>query len=242
MLTVVEHEPHAAPPSNHTLSRRQFIERTGGVTGGAIVFGLAGGAGVLAETPATTAFAALPATAPSPLTSDELTTLRAMLARLFPADELGPGAIEAGVDVYVRQALAGAYAIFLPLYQQNLAVIDQAAKTMGATSFAGLTAQQQDSLLQQVEAGKAPVGKTGATPVEVAQFFQLLLAHMREGMFGDPMYGGNKDFAGWDLIGYPGIKLVWTAQDQKIGAKVPFEHRSAGEYGGDPYHGPIPEK
>jgi gluconate 2-dehydrogenase gamma chain len=242
VLTVVDQEPRSAAPTDHKLSRRRFIERTGGVSGGAIVFGLAGGARVLAEAPATAAFAAPPAAAPTPLTSDELTTLRAMLARLLPADELGPGAIEAGVDVYISQSLAGAYAIFLPLYQQNLAAIDQAAATMGATSFAGLTAQQQDSLLQQVEAGKAPVGTTGPTPAEVAQYFQLLLAHMREGMFGDPMYGGNKDFAGWDLIGYPGIKLVWTAQDQKIGAKVPFEHRSAGEYGGEPYHGPIPEK
>ncbi len=38
-----------------------------------------------------------------------------------------------------------------------------------------------------------------------------------EGMFGDPYYGGNKNFAGWDLIRYPGPRLATSADDQKMG-------------------------
>jgi gluconate 2-dehydrogenase gamma chain len=26
-----------------------------------------------------------------------------------------------------------------------------------------------------------------------------------EGMFADPIYGGNKDKAGWKMIGFPGV-------------------------------------
>jgi len=49
-------------------------------------------------------------------------------------------------------------------------------------------------------------------------------------MFSDPVYGGNKNFAGWNLIGYYGVKMPVTAADQKIGAKVKAAHASG--YGG----------
>jgi hypothetical protein len=49
-------------------------------------------------------------------------------------------------------------------------------------------------------------------------------------MFGDPYYGGNANFAGWDLIGYPGVRTNVTADDQRLGAKVAPNHRSAYDY------------
>jgi hypothetical protein len=51
-------------------------------------------------------------------------------------------------------------------------------------------------------------------------------------MFGDPVYGGNQNFAGWDLIGYPGIKLVWSEADQQIDADVKPLHLSVAQFGG----------
>jgi hypothetical protein len=45
-------------------------------------------------------------------------------------------------------------------------------------------------------------------------------------MFGDPIYGGNKKFAGWDLIGYPGVRMPVPAKYQKIGVTVPKAHKS----------------
>jgi hypothetical protein len=32
-------------------------------------------------------------------------------------------------------------------------------------------------------------------------------------MFADPVYGGNKDFAGWRLVGFPGAHPVFTPED-----------------------------
>jgi gluconate 2-dehydrogenase gamma chain len=230
VLTVDDQDSHDGPPATRELSRRQFLQQTGVTAGGVFAFGLAPGLPVLEDAPAATAEAA----APAALRPGERITLRAILARLLPADELGPGAVEAGVDVYIDRALAGAYAGLLPLYRQNLAAIDAAAKTMGATSFAALSPYQQDTLLQQVEAGKVtmqvPIGKQVA--VLATQFFQVLLQHMREGMFGDPMYGGNRSFAGWDLIGYPGIKLVWAAQEQALGTRIAPAHTSDAAFGG----------
>ena len=34
-------------------------------------------------------------------------------------------------------------------------------------------------------------------------------------MFADPVYGGNKDFAGWRLVGFPGAQPVFTEADMQ---------------------------
>ena len=57
-------------------------------------------------------------------------------------------------------------------------------------------------------AGKLTVDFLGVENVELAGdpggFFATLLEYTRQGMFADPIHGGNAGFAGWDLIGYPG--------------------------------------
>ncbi|MGH2548217.1 MAG: hypothetical protein ACRDHN_02445, partial [Thermomicrobiales bacterium] len=63
--------------------------------------------------------------------------------------------------------------------------------------------------------------------------FGLLLYNTRSGMFGDPVHGGNKDFVGWDLMQYPGIKLVWTEADQQIDAVVTPMHLSVAAFQGE---------
>ena len=35
-------------------------------------------------------------------------------------------------------------------------------------------------------------------------FFPLLVTHTRQGFYADPIYGGNRDRAGWEFIGFPG--------------------------------------
>ncbi len=213
------------------LPRRKFLRDTALLTGGAVA-GLAAPASVnAAENPRLAAWARLAGIqsqsdlenyAPVALTSDELATLKAAIERIIPSDDLGPGAVEAGVFVSIDRSLGGQSAAALPVYQAGLAALDKAA---GNGGFAALTAAKQDDLLKQAESKSL----TGAPEV----FFPTLLANTRQGMFGDPIHGGNKDFAGWDLIGYPGIKLVWTEADQEIDAVVTPEHTSVAKYGGD---------
>ena len=153
-----------------------------------------------------------------PLTKAELATLRAVVDRIFPADDYGPSGTEAGVDVYINQSLATHNAGLLPLLQQGLPVFDAAA----GGSFATATADTQDTILTSAEAGELD-GDPGG-------LFATLLELARQGMFADPIHGGNVDFAGWDLIGYPGVKLVWTEADQEIDAEVTPEHISVAQY------------
>ncbi len=55
----------------------------------------------------------------------------------------------------------------------------------------------------------------------------MVRTHTLQGTFGDPYYGGNANFVGWDLIGFPGLRLNVSAEDQRLGAKLTPTHRSA---------------
>lgn len=215
------------------LSRRHFLERSALVAGSAAVLGMA------SEVPGLVEAAASHVTeevyAPVALTSTEMTTLKAVLRRLIPKDKLGPGAVEARVHTYIDKQLAGYNKDLLPVYQKYLPMFDTAASSMGAASFAKLSPSRQDALLKQFEAGQPP--GTTSPDSSLAGLFQLLLEHTREGMFADPMYGGNYKFAGWDLIGYPGIRLAVTTEQQAVGSNVKPTHTSAKAFGGKPYDG-----
>lgn len=209
------------------LSRRTFIKRTGMA---------AGGVALLGSLPAGLRVPAAGAQTGSALSAAELKTLEALLTQLMPKDGLGPGAVELGVADYIDSSLTTSYKPLLTTYKSFLAALDKAAGSAGADSFEDLSAGAQVKLLERLEAGKAP-GLSAAEKTEAEATFPLVLEHMREGMFGDPMYGGNKGLAGWKLIGYPGIQLAATEPVQQVGAKVPPTGMTAKNYGGEPYDG-----
>ena len=79
-----------------------------------------------------------------------------------------------------------------------------------AGSFAALPDEQRDAIITSFEAGSA----TGFPNARA--FFNRARRLMLEGMFSDPYYGGNRGFAGWDLIHYPGPRLAVAPEDQKM--------------------------
>lgn len=164
---------------------------------------------------------------PETLSSREMEILNAMAGRLIPNDELGPGAVEAGVTHYIDRALGGALSSSRPAYAAGLAALDKYAQSSRGTAFTDLSPTDQDSVLIDVETGTA-TGFAGSS----AQFFAMVLGHTHQGMFGDPFYGGNKDFAGWDLIRYPGVRTMVTATDQKTleAQQLKPNHKSAYDY------------
>ena len=144
------------------------------------------------------------------LTAGEMDILDAVVARLIPSDANGPGATEARATHYIDRALGGALASSRDAYTSGLAALDRYAQSSRGAAFTQLSATDQDSVLIDVETGAAR-GFTGSS----AAFFALVLAHTHQGTFGDPYYGGNANFVGWDLIAYPGVRTVVTATDQQ---------------------------
>jgi gluconate 2-dehydrogenase gamma chain len=180
---------------------------------------------------ALTAAAQAPATSSTTtaLSNDQLRILAAFVDRLIPKDELGPGASESGVPEYINRSLGDYLASEKPAFIEGLEGTDALARRTHNAAFVDLTPAQQDALLTAMDNGSAE-GFANARA-----FFNRARRLALEGMFGDPYYGGNKNFAGWDLIKYPGPRLATTKDDQRMGVEISPYHHSA--YGSGENHG-----
>jgi gluconate 2-dehydrogenase gamma chain len=158
------------------------------------------------------------------LTAAEARTLDAIVARLIPSDANGPGAAEAHAVRYIDRALGGFLAPARDAYRLGLAGIEDYARRSKGAAFTELTPQNQDAVLSEMERNAA-----AGFPL-AAVFFNLVLAHTIQGTFCDPFYGGNANFVGWDLLGYPGVRLTATADDQRLDAASAPTHMSAYDF------------
>jgi len=172
-----------------------------------------------------------PISSPQTLTASQVLVLGAALDRLIPSDENGPGAKEAMVWRYIDLNLGGQYTALQPTYAEGLANLDNYAQQTQGQPFARLEAAQQDAILKAMQGGTGPGGGAGKA------FFQVLRQHAVEGMFGDPSHGGNANFVGWNLIGYPGARLVMPAEWQAVDARVPPSNKSTYDYSNFSFQG-----
>lgn len=146
-------------------------------------------------------------------TAAEAQTVAAACDRIFPSDDSGPGAKEAGVIIYIDRQLAGPYGRGELRYQKgpfvetdptwggyqgedNPQEIYRAGVRQLGRGFASLRSERQDHRLRRMEK---------------STFFQMLRQHTVEGMFCDPLHGGNANLVGWQMIGYPGPQMSWRS-------------------------------
>ena len=155
------------------------------------------------------------------LTAAESDTLEAMVARIIPTDENGPGAAEARAAHYIDWALTGPLASRKAAYVSGLAALDAYAQSSKGAPFAKLGAGDQDAILTELEKNAAPGFANSAA------FFGMVRTHTIEGTFCDPYYGGNANFVGWDLLGYPGVRMAVSADDQSMSKPPKALRRSA---------------
>jgi gluconate 2-dehydrogenase alpha chain len=144
----------------------------------------------------------------------EARTAAAIFDRLFPADTHSPGAVEIGVVTYLDRALAGPDRDKKEVYRVGLATLDRVARARYGRPFADCAAPDQDRLLVGLEEGSLPDFQVLAPRA----FFNLLRAHLQEGLFADPVYGGNRDKQGWRFLGHPGFWFENSA-DENLAAE-----------------------
>src|SRR5246127_4514006 len=134
------------PGARHGLSRRSLFKQLGLAGAAAAASGAPLAAKVVA--PATSI-----ARAPMPtgealetLTAAEADALEAIVARLIPTDENGPGAAEARAAHYIDRALTGPLAPSRAAYSAGLAAVDAYARASKGAPFAKLSAKDQDTI------------------------------------------------------------------------------------------------
>jgi gluconate 2-dehydrogenase gamma chain len=225
------------------LSRRQWLAASAGAAvlpvASAAAAALGQGLPPFEEGRADAPVSASQGTAWSWFTSAEAAFVAAAVARLIPADELGPGAVEAGVPVFIDRQLAGAYGRAERWYMQGpwapgaptqgwqsrltpagmyraaVRAIDAVVAREGrAPAFAKLKVEDQDAMLHRLEKGEPLL-----EGVDAKDFFDLLWQNTIEGFWSDPLYGGNRDMAGWKLIGFPGARYDQSPWVTEHGAR-----------------------
>ena len=222
-----------------TISRRALLRGAGaaGAAAAASAVGVTATPVTESTAPATVESAAAntqPArTAPAPvvyeqLTADEAGLLEAIADHLIPDDELGPGAVAAGAVVYIDRALGGALSGSRDGYRGGLAAFDRYCRASRGAPFRELAHVDQVSALIDVETGAATGSGAGFAGSSGA-FFGMIRSHLLQGTFGDPYYGGNRDFIGWDLIRYPGVRTAVSPglQTRLEAGELEPNHRSA---------------
>ena len=176
-------------------------------------------------------------------TPAERTFIEAVVDRLIPPDQAGPGAVEANVPFFLDRQLAGPFGRgdhyflggpwkkgvpeqgyqmrFSPaqLYRAAIPAIERyVGGQFNGASFAKLSDADKDKVLKGMEAGTVQLDGG----VEAKAFFTMLLQNTKEGYFSDPIYGGNKDMAAWKMIGFPGAHYDYSEWVTRHGERVPY--------------------
>ncbi|MDE1167501.1 MAG: gluconate 2-dehydrogenase subunit 3 family protein [Pseudomonas sp.] len=175
---------------------------------------------------------------PTYFTAEEWAFVNAAVARLIPADDLGPGALEAGAPEFIDRQMNTAYAsgslwfmqgpfvadapaemgyqlqlVPKQIYRLGIAATDAWTKKQAGKVFAELDGAAQDDVLKKLEAGDIQLDD-----VPAKAFFSLMVQNTREGFFSDPIHGGNKGLVGWTMVGFPGARadfMDWVERNEK---------------------------
>ncbi len=193
---------------------------------GAVVGGAAAASATTAIAPTQNALAQQPAaTAVTSeaagyafLNLEEAAFIEALVDHMVPADEVSPKGTDLGVNIYVDRALAGAWGKGERLYMQG--PWKQGAPSQGYQ----LPLTPAQLYRAGIEATNAYCRKTYGKSfdrIEGAQREEVLV----EGMYSDPIYGGNRNKAGWAIIGFPGVIAVHRDHVEKYRGK-PFPNKS----------------
>jgi len=211
------------------VGRREFLK-------GAAVAGAASVASAPAILPEPAQAQAQAQTAAAPaaqgysfLNLEEAAFVETLVDHMVPADELSPKGTDIGINIYIDRALSSAWGKGDRLYMQGPwkpgvpsqgyqlpltpaqlyragieATNAHCRKTYGGRTFDRLTEAQREEVLQGLSSARI----TFDSGLPVRAFWTVLYQSVMEGMFADPIYGGNRNKAGWKLIGFPGAIAV----------------------------------
>lgn len=245
--------------SNFDPTRRRFVKNAGfaigGVAGGSLLGGLFSNQFLTEESaPEKNKPTAILQEARTFFSrAEDFETLAAATERIYPEDDHGPGAVELGVPYYIDKQLTGSFGSNAHDYMRGpfklresnlleyqtklnrgelfligLRRMQNISKENHDEKFADLDGDKQDDILTNFESGDV---KMDGAPSEF--FFNVLLQTTLEGVYADPVYGGNKNMMGWEMMEYPGPRMGWAdkVEEEEF---LSLEPKSLREYqGGD---------
>jgi gluconate 2-dehydrogenase gamma chain len=184
------------------------------------------------------------------LTAVEAAFFSAVADTMIPADELSPSGSACGVTIFIDRQLAGAWGggakmyragpfakgkpgqgYQLPLtprefFAAGVVAVNAWTRKAYGKEFDRLAPKDREAALKDLDAGKAALDD-----FDGKQFFEALLQITMEGFFADPIYGGNRNKAGWKLVGYPGLPATYaTLLDEYRNKRYRVEPQSIADF------------
>ncbi|KOP68544.1 dehydrogenase [Bacillus sp. FJAT-18019] len=233
-----EQEQQSKPSKSdqgQTMSRRKFLTNSGYAVGGVVLGGVLGYLLPKGKKQP----AAQPAPQPNEnknfnealmfFNQEQYMITQAAVERIFPADDNGPGAKELGAAFFIDHQLAGDWGFNARDYMQppfyvgektqgyqgrlrrreifyiGLRELQNYSQTKYKKDFPSLTPEEQDAVLTAFQNDEVKL-----TTISASGFFNLLRSSTLEGVYSDPLYGGNKDMKGWVMREYPGNQMSYT--------------------------------
>ena len=156
---------------------------------------------------------------------EEAAFVEALVDHMVPEDQYSPKGTDIGINTYIDRALAGAWGkgdrlyrqgpwregvpqqgYQLPLtpaelYRVGVAKTNAHCKAAYGLAFDRLDPAQREEVLVALSTRAVDMGSDAVA----REFWTILYQTVMEGMFSDPIYGGNRNKAGWRMIGFPGI-------------------------------------
>ena len=181
------------------------------------------------------------------LNLDEAAFVESLVDHMIPADEISPKGTDLGVNIYIDRALAGGWGkgdrlymqgpwkqgspsqgYQLPLtpaqlYRAGIAATNAHCRKAYGNTFDRITPDQRQEVLTGLSTGK--ITFDSGLPVRV--FWTTIYQTVVEGMYSDPIYGGNRNKAGWAIIGFPGVIAVHRDHVAQYRGK-PFPNKPVG--------------
>lgn len=170
----------------------------------------------------------------------EARTVEAIAERIIPGgDDIG--ATDAGVVYYVDRAVAGFSVSLQKIYRLGLRELETFCQRKYSNSFVQLGDERQVEVVRRFlgpEIGEAnklhksageddhdfrrgnEQADDGLREIDTGlldRLFAVIREHVIEGLFCDPVYGGNHNVVGWRLVGFPGVHWGYTAEQMKEG-------------------------
>ena len=165
-------------------------------------------------------------------TPDQFKVVEAASEAIFPKTDAGPGAKELLVAYYIDHQMAGSFGLNTKEYMTGpffsseaipeqgyqthlkrqevmdlgIVALSAEAKKRYDARFFELEEEEQIAILSDFEADKVKLSGS----ISSKFFFSLLRKVTIEGAYADPMYGGNKDMAGWKMKNFPGHQGSYT--------------------------------
>lgn len=233
-------------------SRRDFLKTTGAATGGIIGGSLLGGFigynfddGAPATEPETDEHGeAAPGAGGEQdhhtgymffTKHSDRETIEAAMERIFPEDDLGPGAAALGAAYFLDTQLAGDYGSNAKEYMQGpfyegaptqgyqsrlnrreyfmlgIRKLNETANEEYDADFRALEPEQMDDILTKFQEGDVDMGVPAHTATS-PEFFGLLRTATLEGVYSDPIYRGNRGMEGWKMKNFPGHQMAYIEE------------------------------